>query len=194
VEEQLRGGPADRNLGVLRSTARMPGPVKRALAAALTYMKEPVLPDLLRAVGGKPVVDYWRLTARARAMQAEIFRAWNDAGLDAVVCPPHATPALPHDSCRDFTLGGAFSMRYNFLNFPAGVVPVTRVRGGEEERTDPDGRLQKRAAEVDRGSQGLPVGVQVAGRPWREDVVLAVMKAVEDRVKDDRDFPRLSPP
>jgi len=82
-------------------------------------------------------------------------------------------------------------MRYNFLNFPAGVVPVTRVRPGEAERAEPDGRLQKRAAEVDRDSEGLPVGVQVAGRPWREDLVLAVMKAVEDRLKDDEDFPRL---
>jgi fatty acid amide hydrolase len=163
------------------------------LAAGLDFMKEPVLPEMFRSVGEKPVFRYWKLTASARAMQAEIYRAWNEAGLDAVVCPPHATPALTHDSSRDFTLGAAFSMRYNFLNFPAGVVPVTCVRPGETGRAGPGGRLEKRAAEMDRDSGGLPVGVQVAARPWREDLVLAVMKAVEDRVKHDEDFPRLAP-
>jgi len=193
VEEQLKKGPADRNLSVLRTLARLPSPVKRLAAAGMGQLKDPVLPEMLRNIGGKTVAEYWKITARARAIQAEVYRAWVEAGIQAVVCPPHATPALPHDSSRDFTLGAAFSMRYNFLNYPAGVVPVTRVRSGETEREQTEGRLAKRAAMVDRGSEGLPVGVQVAARPWREDVVLAVMKAVECRVKDDEGFPRLEP-
>jgi len=28
-------------------------------------------------------------------------------------------------------------------------------------------------------SDGLPIGVQVVGRPWREDIVLAVMLVIE---------------
>jgi len=191
IEEQLKKGPADKNLSVLRTMARLPAPVKRLVAAGLDYMKEPVLPEMLRNIGGKTVADYWKLTVRARGIQAEVHRAWREAGIQAMVCPPHATPALPHDGSRDFTLGAAFSMRYNFVNYPAGVVPVTRVRAGETERAKPEGRLAKRAAEVDRGSEGLPVGVQVAARPWREDLVLAVMKAIESRVKDDEDFPRI---
>jgi fatty acid amide hydrolase len=31
-------------------------------------------------------------------------------------------------------------------------------------------------------SAGLPVGVQVAARPWREDIVLALMAALEEQV------------
>jgi fatty acid amide hydrolase len=191
VEEQLKKGPADKNLSVLRTMARLPKPVKKLVAAGLDYMKDPVLPEMLRNVGGKTVADYWKLTVQARNIQAEVHRAWMDADIQAVVCPPHATPALLHDGSRDFTLGGAFSMRYNFVNYPAGVVPVTRVRPGETEREKVEGRLAKRAAEVDRTSEGLPVGVQVAARPWREDRVLSVMKAIETRVKDDEDFPRL---
>jgi fatty acid amide hydrolase len=191
VEEQLRKGPADRNLDLLRAMARLPSPVKRIAAAGLDYLKDPVLPEMLRSLGGRSVADYWKLTAHARGLQAEIHRAWTDAGIQAVVCPPHATPALPHGASRDFTLGGAFSMRYNFVNYPAGVVPVTRVRPGETERAKPEGRLGKRAAQVDRGSQGLPVGVQVVARPWQEDIVLGLMKVIETRVQEDEDFPRL---
>ena len=81
-------------------------------------------------------------------------------------------------------------MLWNVVQFPAGVVPVTRVRAGETERARPGDSLEKRAAEVDRRSLGLPVGVQVVGRPWAEDAVLAAMIAVEDVVSSRPDFPR----
>jgi fatty acid amide hydrolase len=110
------------------------------------------------------------------------------------VCPPHATPALPHGASRDFSLGGALSMRFNLLNFPAGVVPVTRVRAEEQLRANPKGRLEQAAARVDAGSAGLPVGVQIVARPWREDVCLRLMAAVEAGVRGDEDFPGLPAP
>ena len=44
---------------------------------------------------------------------------------------------------------------FNLLGNPAAVVPVTR------------------------SAQGLPVGVQLAGRPWEEEQVLAVAAALE---------------
>jgi fatty acid amide hydrolase len=136
----------------------------------------------------------WALTKKARARAVDELQAWNNAGLDAVVCPPHATPALPHGLSRDFSLGGALSMRFNLLDFPAGVVPVTRVRPEEQLRAAPRGRFEKVAAVVDAGSAGLPVGVQIVARPFREDVCLRVMGAVEAGVVDDEGFPRLPAP
>lgn len=191
VEAQLQGGPADPNLGMLRTMAKLPSLAKRVAALGMSFKHEPFLPEMLRVMGEKPVQAYWAITAKARALQAQIFRAWNDVGLDALVCPPHATPALTHGASRDFTLGGTLAMRFNFLNMPAGVVPVTRVRPDETLRSDPRGRLAKRAAQVDHDSDGLPVGVQVVARPYREDVVLALMKAVESSVRADSDYPRL---
>lgn len=191
VEAQLQGGPADPNLSVLRTMAKLPAPMKKAAALGMSIAREPILPGMLRVMGKKPVQAYWALTAKARRLQADVHRAWNDIGLDAVICPPHATPALPHGASRDFTLGGALAMRYNFINFPAGAVPVTRVRPDETVRPEPIGRLARRAAEVDRGSDGLPVGVQVVARPYREDIVFALMQAIESAVRNDPDFPRL---
>lgn len=190
VESQLQGGPVDPALGMLRTMARLPGVAKRAAARGMAWRGEPFLPDMLRVMGEKSVEEYWRITAKARALQAQVHRTWNDLSLDGVVCPPHATPALPHGASRDFTLGGALAMRYNLLNFPSGVVPVTRVRPDETVRPDPRGRLARRAADVDRGSDGLPVGVQVVACPYREDVVLALMQTIETAVQGNEDFPR----
>ena len=76
------------------------------------------------------------------------------------------------------------------LQFPAGVVPVTRVTRAEVTRESPKDRLEKRAAEVDARSEGLPVGVQVVGRPWEEDRVLAAMIAIEDVASRSPGFPQ----
>jgi Asp-tRNA(Asn)/Glu-tRNA(Gln) amidotransferase A subunit family amidase len=42
---------------------------------------------------------------------------------------------------------------------------------------------------VETESAGLPVGVQVVARPWREHVALAVMGAVEEWARQRPDFP-----
>jgi fatty acid amide hydrolase len=39
--------------------------------------------------------------------------------------------------------------------------------------------MDRALAEAEDGSAGLPMGVQVAARPWQDHVALAVMRAVE---------------
>jgi fatty acid amide hydrolase len=111
-----------------------------------------------------------------------------------LICPVHATPALPHGLSKDFTLAGSPSMLWNVMQFPAGAVPVTRVRPDETTRENPRDALEKRAAEVDQQSEGLPVGVQVVAQPWEDEVVLAAMMAIEDGVSDKPGFPRTPVP
>jgi fatty acid amide hydrolase len=81
--------------------------------------------------------------------------------LDGVICPAYPVPAVPHGTSGDVIRGQSYTSLWNLLGYPAGVVPVTTVAAGE-----------------DSGAAGLPVGVQVAARPWREDVVLGLMYAV----------------
>ena len=75
---------------------------------------------------------------------------------------------------------------YNFLDYPAGVVPVTTVTaadctGSYEPGTD-DAGLADAMQRSRVGSEGLPVAVQVVARPWEEEVALRVMAAVESPV------------
>jgi fatty acid amide hydrolase len=112
-----------------------------------------------------------------------------EARVDALLCPPFATPALPHGLSKNFALAGSFSMTWNVMQFPAGVVPVTRVRDDETSRATSRDRMERQAAEVDRASAGLPVGVQVVARPWAEATVLALMRAIEEAVTSSPDFP-----
>jgi fatty acid amide hydrolase len=83
---------------------------------------------------------------------------------------------------------------YNLLGMPAGVVAATRVRPGEEsDRPASKDPVEQAALAVEQGSTGLPIGVQVVARHWREDVALAVMAALEGHFRKQPDYPSCPP-
>ena len=58
-------------------------------------------------------------------------------------------------------------------------MPVTRARPSDPPRTRHQDRLDRLAAEVEAAGVGLPIAVQVVGRPFAEARVLGVMAAIE---------------
>lgn len=77
---------------------------------------------------------------------------------------------------------------------PAGVVAATRVLPGEESDRQPgNSPIERTAYKIEQGSAGLPIGVQVAARHWREDVVLAVMLMLEQHFKSQPNYPAFPP-
>ncbi len=193
------GGDADDidvSLRSLRTMASLPPFARRAAARVAGLAGERRLQRLLEVTGPKSVAELWRATHALREARAAIASAMRAESLDLLLCPPYATPALPHAASRDFVLAGSSAMLWNLTQFPAGVVPVTRVRGGEARRERPRDRLERRAAEVDAKSEGLPVGVQVVGFPFSDHVVLAAMISIEDELAGEPDRPvtPVSPP
>ncbi len=77
---------------------------------------------------------------------------------------------------------------------PAGVVAAGRVQEGEESDRQPSkDKIEQTARQVEQGSAGLPIGVQVVARHWREDIVLAVMSTLERYFKTQPDYPARPP-
>ena len=102
--------------------------------------------------------------------------------------PPRA---FPHGLSKNFTLASSYTIVFNATQLPAGVVPGdARVRPGETTRpASRDAGRCDQAARVDAASEGLPIGVQIAARPWKDHVALAVMGAIEAEVSRDEGFP-----
>ena len=87
-------------------------------------------------------------------------------------------------------LPGAYAPLVPVIGFPAGVVPVTRVRAGEEsERKVTRDVVERVARDSERGSAGLPIAVQVIARPWRDHVALAAMMTIEAAARKQPDYP-----
>jgi fatty acid amide hydrolase len=180
----------DPTLASMRLLTRVPLAARKAAAVAARLAGQHRLARFLEAVGDRSVADYWKLVARLRKVRTDIAASMAAEKLDVLLCPAHATPALPHGTSKDFVLSGSPSMLWNLAPFPAGIVPVTRVRATETARPAGGDLMEKKAAEVDARSAGLPVGVQVVGRPWEEETVIAAMIAVEDEAAKGAEFPR----
>ena len=76
---------------------------------------------------------------------------------DAILCPPSHSIARPHLSSRSDTFNDwSYITIHNLLGWPGAT-----VRAGTSK------------------ADNLPVGVQIVAAPWREDIVLALLKKVE---------------
>ncbi len=106
----------------------------------------------------------------------EFLKAMDDQGVDAILSPVCALPGFLHRSTDKVGLGGTYTLLYNVLGFPSGVARVSTVRDDEAVGRRAGADLAARAmAKAERKSAGLPVAVQIAARPWREDIVMKVI-------------------
>ncbi len=187
----------DPRIASLITLASSPRPVLAALGGALWLGGQRNIPRLLTYFGHTDTASYWSLIEAQVAYQRRFADALDhdDGGpFDVIICPACALPALPHGASQDLVTAGAYATLYNVLGYPTGIVPVTRVRADEEQpRKATLDAMVKAARRTEIGSAGLPVGVQVGARPWREHVALAAMRAIEADARARSDYPAAPP-
>ncbi len=128
--------------------------LRRLLARAGSDVESSSVAWMLEA--SKPVTAeaFSCILERVEAFRSRMLQFMAD--YDAIVCPVVPWPALPHDATvRDDFDNWSNLGAYNLTGWPCAV-----VRAGTSK-------------------EGLPVGVQIVGKPWREDVVLALAAHVE---------------
>ncbi|MBX3747648.1 MAG: amidase [Verrucomicrobiae bacterium] len=133
--------------------ARAAGGGSHIQRTAKRWGTETLYPTVQARVTGKTstAAEFTHLLEEQDRIRQEQARWFRD--YDVIVCPTQAYGAPLHGAPNP----GSSSYRtiYNLNGWPAGV-----VRAG----TSPE---------------GMPMGIQVIGHPWREDVVFAVMAAIE---------------
>lgn len=178
---QLKGSRRDWRITIITLSGMWPRALRRVGAWEMSLLGQKHWAEALRHVGRRSHEEYERCAERQRRYREKFFTAWDARGLDAVVCPVEALPAYTHGASIFVADSLSHTSLYNFLGAPAGVVAATRVRAGEESDRAPSFDVAERIArKIERGSAGLPVGVQIAARHWREDIVLKVMSALEE--------------
>lgn len=135
---------------------------------------------LLRAARARSAEGYRRLVEARTRYRERFLEALEAQRCDVIVCPADGLPALTPGASAYTAEAASYTALYNLLGMPAGVVPWTTVGPAEEsDRPDTLDVSQRTARDVERDSAGLPVGVQVVARHWREDLALRVMRALE---------------
>ena len=191
----LNGSTADRRLRELMLLGMVPAAALPLVRLLLRLTGKGKLSHILRSFGHYDTASHWD-TVEAIERYRERFLAELDSGsqgsIDVILSPATPLPALRHGATVHISAMGAYNVLYNVLGYPAGVVPVTRVRADEETAT-PRGRdkMDRIAYETEKNSAGLPIAVQIAARPWRDHIALAVLGAIETGAKEREDYPIL---
>ena len=184
----------DPRVAELISIASKPRPFVKGVARILELTGQAGLLRMVRNYGYDGTRHYWDLV-EAHENYKNLFARAMDASaggpLDLIVAPPVGLPAIPHGKSADVSTAGAYAPLYNLLGYPAGTLPWTKVRASEEHgrRARTSDRVERGAFDCETGSTGLPICVQIVGRPWREDTVFAALYALEEVARDNPDFP-----
>jgi len=193
--KRLRGNPIDGRIKMLLRISRIPGALHGPVASVLASVGgQKRLANGFRWSAKQSARTYWRLLEERADWRRRFLDEMDELKLDAIVCPPHTVPAMRHGATKLLYDTPSYLMRFNVLGMPAGAVAATRVREGEEtDRPRTRDKVDREASRTEDGSAGLPVGVQVAARHWREDIVLAVMAALEEEFSTRSDYPSRPP-
>ncbi len=176
----LGNSDCDAQVAQLLRLGSLPNALRRPLAWCADRLGQHSIAELFRSIRTASADEYWQLVDRRNRYSDRFFHTMDACEIDATLCPVFGTPALRHDTSTVLTRAGSYCMLPNLLGTPAGVVPWTAVREEEKaSRPDSRDREQRAAIQADAGSAGLPIGVQIVARPWREDLVLTVMAQLE---------------
>lgn len=194
--------PTDPGAAQLSSIAHLPRPVRYLYYLYVRYIKrDTILATLICDFGPKSSAQLWPLVAKREAFRAS-WHNWWDAEpqqFDFILCPVNATPALPHKAMHDAMSSCGYTFLFNLLDYSTGVLPVGHVDAIRDALDAPYRVvLKKQGADhaVARGAwkhydsgkmAGLPTAVQVVGRRWDEERVLAHMGVVERALEQYQD-------
>ena len=194
IRERLGSSRVDWRVRRMLRWARLPRGLRPIVCRFLHWLGEGRTAELVRGCGALSAKSYWRLIAERQRFARRFLERLRLGRFDAVLTPPYAMAAVPHGSSLVLIPAASYSLLPNVLDLPAGVVAATRVRIDEEsDRPASRDRCDRAAIRSERSSLGLPIGVQVVGLPWGEDVVLALMAALESQFRAQADYP-LQPP
>ncbi|CAE6340852.1 unnamed protein product [Rhizoctonia solani] len=172
-----------------------------AIRTVLAESGEPAIPPVARLLnnykegGGHTLAESWAVNVQRDQFRARALKHWNDTALrsksgrpvDAVLCPAAATLAPPPNT----TSWIGYTSYWNLLDLPAVVFPsgkplqasswASASRSSDDQPRNPMEELV-RAQWNPETFDGAPVGLQLVGRRWQEEKLLAVLKHVEDAV------------
>jgi fatty acid amide hydrolase len=181
--------PIPQVAGLLRGL-RIPAAMRPVVSKMMELRGQDSVSEQVRNLRRCSTEEYLGIVEARNAYRAAFARTLDDGGFSAVICPPFALPALTHGTSEHLFRAASYAFVYNVLGAPAGVVSTTRVRPGEESNREVGKDLADiTARQVEQGSTGLPLGVQVVARHWDDDIVLAIMAALEEQFRDTPDYP-----
>ncbi|KAF8920609.1 amidase signature domain-containing protein [Mucidula mucida] len=165
-----------------------------------TFFGDTKAAKVVTAAGAKGYGEYANCIQQRNAYETAFYQqVWHKYAFDGIICPVQAMPQLPNGGATDFSPLAAATLLYNVLDSPVGVVPVTWVDPEKDKLTDEwlvkknsegssfmeDQLYRRKKPFYDPvPMKDMPITVQVVGKRWDEEKVIAMMNIVDKALGD----------
>ncbi|KAF7311652.1 putative amidase PB8B6.03 [Mycena kentingensis (nom. inval.)] len=194
LENGAGSDPLDRSLISIANGPNWPRFIRYFVSWVVGFFfGDKQLSGTLGTFGTKSVKEYWEWTKRRDEYNVTFYQeVWDEYELDGIIAPVLAMPQIPNGTFAALFSLSAGTTVYNLVNSPAGCVPVTHIDPLKDALTEEwtksgtKSLAEKLMYEGKKpfydpvAMKGMPVGVQVVGRKWEEEKVLAMMRVVDD--------------
>lgn len=195
--------PAEPPIQFLISTSNIPKWVLAILRKFVIWFKgDYMYAKFITALGRKSLSQVYDLTSQRDAIRHQWTRSFVESGVDGIICPTQAIPALPHFGSNKTSALSASTLCFNVVDFTATTLPVTTVKP-ELDAVTSEWRAEwpkisgtnsfgiineivyngKKPLYDAQKMAGLPVGVQIVGKTWEEEKVLAMSEVLANALK-----------
>jgi amidase len=192
----LASDPMEDSLFLVTLGPRLPSFVRSLVCwIAKTVLGDSLFSRFFSLARVKTVSEFTDLTdQRDKVTTAWYEQVWDKYGFDGIIAPVQSLPVIPHGGSTYLSPLAAATIIYNVVESPVGTIPVTRVNPDTDQlSTDfvagASGRskvlesrmyLGKNPAYDPKAMEGIPVGVQLVGKKWEDEKVLAMMHVVDE--------------
>lgn len=185
--------------GNLKGEPTIPEYADTLKAASLPEWLKPVAGAILKLVGEKRKAKLTGCTKHFSGHELLMFnnkmaivkrnflKIWEDNKMEALIMPGMANPAFKHTFAGRMNLAMSYTFIFNVLNCPAGAVPISVVKAGEDNYSKDlcpiNDSYYRAEVENMKDSVGLPTGVQVIGLPYQDEKCISVMRQLEEEIQ-----------
>lgn len=193
IPRALAGSKPNHLIEGLTKAGKIPNRIRPIVSWIMAKRGQKHMANVIRALGTRSSEEYVKTIESINIYREEFLQMMEKDGIDVILCPPCAIVAPHHgETVNLLPIPFSYSIQYNVLGMPAGVVSITSVKEDEQTSQLHNGNqdlVHKTTIEVEKGSAGLPVGVQVVAHHWQDHKVLKVMNELEEAFKDKSDYP-----
>ncbi|PFH56808.1 hypothetical protein XA68_15958 [Ophiocordyceps unilateralis] len=174
--------PVDQRAGVALLVRMFVADGGAAIRAAIQCSGEP-WPAQLRPYESATELgtsDMWRLQTERTEFRCRYLDRWNEAAIDAILCPTMAFNAVRHDHFKHVGYTGVFNvLDLSCLSF-ATPLKVDKAIDGPDPNYEPLGPVCQQIHDDYDASlmHGLPINLQLVARRLEEEKVLAMGRQV----------------
>jgi len=158
--------------------------LKRLFSPLVSLISPRFVPGYL-ASGGRAVKTtdkLWNELVKKDEYKAEFISKWRELQLDFCISPTFVCPAPLSKHVGKLHMAGVYSFPYNYMDLPVGIVPITQENQDDQAKLadyNYSDFLCKLVKKTTAGADGMPIGIQIIGLPYNEEIVLHGMNLID---------------